>query len=1782
MDGKEIMPGCESYTKAEEITSLQKYLKKGIKKRDDSLGLQEKPEHNPKDPRFPEDIELPRSKVTLTDQGRFSELPVVKDELPEDQSGREDPIMLGKHKEEIIPTELSGLPEDKDNIPEDQGEREEPLELEKHKEEIIPTELSGLSENRDNIPKDQSGRKEPIELDNRKEEIIVEEFSELPEDKDKLPKDQSGRKEEPELEETIEQVIPGEISDIEELPKENNNIIPGDSKEVFVLEDHKETIKNSKNVSLEDTKEELSDNRDISLSDKKENITDDRQESLETHRENLKVQNDLNLSEEKITISDSRDPSLSDYRDNINDTRDPFLEDSKDIIIDTRETHLEDHRENLEDKREAFLEDHKENLEDKREAFLEDHKESIEDKRDVLLEDRKESIEDTREAFLEDHKENLEDKREVSLEKHKENLEDTREAFLEDYKEPLEDKREVSLEKHKENLEDSRKTELPGIIIGGPTEKEVSLEEEIQEISNKKTPVLSKIPIQGPKEKQVSLEDEVNKISVPEVSGLSDKKEIIKGSELPELPEETLKISQQEVDLSDTIIKINNTTEPELPEDLHKVPGEIQDSELPEEVLNITPGEDQELYTEPIGRPGEDPVDPGETMSGYTTDNLSSIPEISGLQNTIINTPERVETGEVSDIPESPDTLYTITPIEPELPDFVDKITGESGWNGELEDRIIQEPTAKDIPLEDEVLGLDINEILGLVDVPKIKSEGEDNWTRPVPQGESYVESAANHSTPDTLFKSEGDLREYGEKLVGDWEDIRTPYIAPEVTENKDWSHTEVPESNLDENYGEPRKENMTPQFGDEYVEATHSHTDGDTNFRSSESLKGYGKKLEGDWENIREGNRGSGYVESTHFHTDGESNFRSAESLGKYGEKLVGDWESIREGNKKEGYVESTHSHTDGEANFRSAEALEEYGKKLEEDWESIREGNKKEGYVESTHSHTDGEANFRSAEALEKYGKKLEEDWKTIREGNRSEDYVESTHSHTDGEANFRSTDSLGKYGEKLVGDWRDIREGNKKEGYVESYHTHTDEYANFRSTKDLFDYGKKLEKDWEDIREGNDNPDYVESTHSHTDGKANFRSTETLKEYGQTHSTPVSRPNFKASDTHPYAGDPDRRQTYVNLERSHDFNHTSDGDEFSDIDAKFKDEASVKKYVSENYDGIKDEGKPGHRPTPDTSKAGSNYIEASSNHNNPDTVFSRSEDLENYGRSTSTPESTPTDTNPEVTENSEWSKKVVSEDFDLEKEAENTIWAIPAYKLGKNWTSYLNPSAFIRLAVEKAIGGWKGDHQGLMPFLNGSVKKMLIEETLATLVAARDKLEEVAHLERHRLPGEDNYLIDLIRKATDGSNYTAQGALSLVQNTAAGLLGASAVMIKNPINRPGNSKVLKFKKAADGPDIYQTKDGPGGSSNQDIGEDKKSSKLITALKGAVGANSGLKDYSPNYLTDEFKEGISESGLTSTLFNLCTRSFPVSFAELKDSLQNSPYITTASKLYGEMSGDMHRHDNVMTLDSNHVWEIIFEPYVGIENGNCSYLPSIQQINYENYNEYGLNTNWDTWIPFTSFELNSKKMVQKSIGLYSGEISIPQNLEFTNELRLVIADDQYKSWKRYFDLVMYVSSYYTKIEGYGDDEKYYRNKLIRREGKNIYDTFKEEHLIKPQKGIIRPAPYKNLTFRCKIFSMNPQYQTLNISDLLVVLKDFTEEWQGEVDSSPTELALMFSVVGENPTGRLAYRRDVDERLEEQNRKKYEAFKEMTRESPEKIAERQAKASGISIESFAM
>jgi hypothetical protein len=405
---------------------------------------------------------------------------------------------------------------------------------------------------------------------------------------------------------------------------------------------------------------------------------------------------------------------------------------------------------------------------------------------------------------------------------------------------------------------------------------------------------------------------------------------------------------------------------------------------------------------------------------------------------------------------------------------------------------------------------------------------------------------------------------------------------------------------------------------------------------------------------------------------------------------------------------------------------------------------------------------------------------------------------------------------------------------------------------------------------------------------------------------------------------------------------------------------------------------------------------------------------------------------------------------------------------------------------------------------------------------------------------LPGSNEYAIQLLRQGMSGIDLG--DVKNVVGNVASNLLSKEAVIIKNPINRPG-----KEDKTKDGREYrweamqtFESKDGQNAADSYvlaNTGTDTGKStakKIAEVVTKALGSNQGLSDYVPSYFRDtgvDHVSSLSENfGMIGTLSNLTKweTTKVESFDELKTALENSPYATTSSRFYGKTAGSIHRHDTIMTLDSNHVWEIIFEPYLGPENGNKSFLPSVQQINYENFYGFGINTNWSTWIPFTSFELNSRKMVQKNLNLYSGEISIPQNLEFTNELRLVICDDQYKSWKRYFNMVMDASTYLCEVH----DKDYYKKvKLKDIAGKQ--DTFGAADVVDYYKGVVRPAPYKNLTFRCKILSMNPQLQTINMSDLLVVLKDFTEEWQGEIDSSPTELALMFSVVGENPAAEL-------------------------------------------------
>jgi hypothetical protein len=254
------------------------------------------------------------------------------------------------------------------------------------------------------------------------------------------------------------------------------------------------------------------------------------------------------------------------------------------------------------------------------------------------------------------------------------------------------------------------------------------------------------------------------------------------------------------------------------------------------------------------------------------------------------------------------------------------------------------------------------------------------------------------------------------------------------------------------------------------------------------------------------------------------------------------------------------------------------------------------------------------------------------------------------------------------------------------------------------------------------------------------------------------------------------------------------------------------------------------------------------------------------------------------------------------------------------------------------------------------------------------------------------------------------------------------------------------------------------------------------------------------------------------------------------------------------------------MTLDSNAYWEVTIEPFCHYAmNGGYSFLPAIQEINWQNAITHGswqqgdkrrTVTNYHKWVPIIGFELEKSRLTTKSLGLYDGEINYPISSELTNELRMTIADDQYKSWRNYFqkcaDVAVYSSEahdqlYYNEINSYEDLD--YSN-LTEDEAKaldqsGIKDLLKSRISSKEEqiptvvdKSRIAVASYKNITFRVKIYIMTPQYSTIRRFDLLCVLKDFQESYSGDIDAGGYDLNVAFSIVGENPPTDGEFNRD--------------------------------------------
>ena len=485
------------------------------------------------------------------------------------------------------------------------------------------------------------------------------------------------------------------------------------------------------------------------------------------------------------------------------------------------------------------------------------------------------------------------------------------------------------------------------------------------------------------------------------------------------------------------------------------------------------------------------------------------------------------------------------------------------------------------------------------------------------------------------------------------------------------------------------------------------------------------------------------------------------------------------------------------------------------------------------------------------------------------------------------------------------------------------------------------------------------------------------------------------------------------------------------------------------------------------------------------------------------------------------------------------------IPHYKLpdigwGNFWSGgALNPSTYLRWAAENTVG--------LLP-LRGSAKQKIIDETLHFLVWGREALEKLAKANRDRLPGDDMGLVsDLVR----GTNVKEMA--TKVVGAVGSALSNSAVDLKEPYNRP-QKKQSSWKSP--GQEVLD-KVNPGESGKGSGGWRKLASGLVGDLAGYDKTPDSQKRSFKDYLIggELGKDGLDRSfGIGTTLNDLISKdkSSCTDLETFREALRHSRFITTPDKFTSTANSRIYT-----TLDSNHVWEIIFRPYVGKPNGEKTWLPSFQEIDYQNKKAFNYTTYYSRgWLPITGFELQEKKLTSKDLPLYDGAISYPVSMEFTNELRISFADDSLKSLRRYFDLCTKVSAYMSNIHkpletdveikttneetlNDGKGGKFIstnvKTKTVKSGGDGYIYDFPIDYISEIRnptvylEGKIHPGLYKNLSFLVTIYILTPQYGTIKKCNLLCVLKDYTIENQGEIDSSPTELNVTFSIVGENP-----------------------------------------------------
>ena len=1490
----------------------------------------------------------------------------------------------------------------------------------------------------------------------------------------------------------------GEKPALEGLPVGTTSLINNKNPEEITLTNHRENINLIQDdLGLETKVEKLKEaEEEIKLGSSKETLTGTRVvEELNETKEKLSDERKLESLEDYkagINVGTSRIDNLENHKEELKaETIVGSLENHKEtrpgydealtelpttqdrITVQEGPKYLESEKVGIGRKPELTtdLEDYKEKLEGTTEENnLEDHKEKLEVPKENNLENYKETLEDQREINLEEYKEILEDPRENELENYKETLEDNRETELEDHKETIEDSRENILEDYKEKLKDSRENSLEDYKDTLEDARENELENYKETLEDSRDISLEDYQEGLEDRRDNKLEDYQEKLEDNRDTNLEDYREALDDQRENRLEDyKEILEDSRETELEDHKEKLEDTRENELEDYKEKLEDQRE--------TNL------EDYKEILEDPRENELeDYQEKLEDQRENKLEDYQEkLEGTQESeeLYGDSTKVSVRGID--PE--EKLYTEEEsvqsigdsLDETLEDFIEGLTTTDKVGGELRSDYVE---GTKIGYEDNSTLHDETTISHIEENENVEALYDTSIQRP---GES--EDSELHTKEETLDKlTIEEFEELADTVInGNWEDTLEELYDKETLLSKEG-----------DNIIKLGKASVNSIIGALKVDANN-----DGKISTIEALlstlylkllsKGYiqaGNRIKDDTTKVNQSGTKKTWKSTDGLPTkDQTKKWIEEDNLDKTGKDSLN--KTIKEGDNPALLA------------FSGEETLS-----LTKDENSVKI---------SGNTHSDNEP-----DSLEDYLGSLESgDFREVEELKGDETLLNVREDNTE-KIGYASVNSIiGSY----VVDWNKNEKIDKIEalmstlylkllskGYIQKDNRIKDDTtkSNQNGTKKTWSeedglYDAVLAmgedsrtsdlvsdvKDYNIDSEGNDPESIIDDGHTTTFDP----------ESGELRKT-----NSKLSeDNHFTTFNPRRDELREEVEEK----LVEDTNEDSEVEAlkkeigeilktrndlglyynnilKFANSKQLNKGWAKKVQGLISTHLAGPK---DISKGRAEEFEKA--------LYKTIIDEDYRDISKLTPAPVP--------------KKLKAE---LGDEDMMTSYKLPSFNLMGNGC---DPTSYLRWVAENTVG----------KLVHGPARAILMDEALGLLVLARDAGEKLLKINRDRLPGND-----LTSQLLGGGLSLGSVAKSAVKAGAKALFGGGGVDMTLPNNRPdGERKEWK--------ELLSDK-------TQDPTKGKRLSINFkdTYLKGA-GFNTTLKDL------------------------IGQEQAPGSVEELYSMLRSSPYITNA----GKVTSYDYNPLRVQTLDTNQYWEIIFRPFTGVENNWKSYLPAINEINTWNKVYHNVKTAYSSWIPITSFELSKAKLSTKTLGLFDGEISYPVSMEFTNEFRLTIADDQYKSWRTYFERCMDTMIYNSEVHDHAwyaedYDDNWGAMDLSDREVAEAWDakgalikSTKTMLLDKNDYGTLRVggskgtssrgkltaidkkyqlvAPYKNVTFRCTIYSMTPQFSTVSKYDLLLVLKDFVEERSGDIDGDPGDLSVNFSIVGECPRDEL-------------------------------------------------